>query len=394
MMEMPAKVIYVDPRVHELPNCRRRYERVRPHIACADVRELDEEAREEIARRGHRRHGKDEFGDDAVFVFSAWDERLERDDRYYHFRPGRLKLEAEGIHCQNAMELNPVFGCPFRCAYCGFGRTVHVTLDVECFMSRLPSLFADYPQQQLWKYSNMTDLPPFEPEYDAVAPMVRYFAEQDGRYLMIFTKSDNVDFLLGLDHGGHTIISWSLSSATVSREVDRRAATMEGRIDAMARCHEAGYHVRARLSPVVPVRNWRHEYRDMIERLFERTRPDLVTLEMLGWFDFEDLPELLPQELLDPDFYRAAERAQDEMNGHRKAPFPFEVRREVYEFCIDEVRRLSPRTPVAICHGTPRMWSVLGPKMGMTPDRFVCNCGPTSTELNPLMPAPPTRSET
>jgi len=390
MIQMPAKTVYVDPQVHELAHCRRRYERMRPHIACTDVRELDDVAREEVAQRGQRRHGKDDFGEAAVFVFTAWDEGLEARDGYYHFRPGRAKLKAQGIHCQDAMELNPVFGCPFRCAYCGFGRTVHVTLDVERFMGRLPELFARYPEQQLWKYSNMTDLPPFEPEYDAVPPMVRYFAEQDGRYVMLFTKSDNVDFLLDLDHRGHTIISWSLSSETVSREVDRWAATMEGRIDAMARCRKAGYHVRARLSPIVPVKGWRDEYRDLLGMLFERTEPDVVTLEMLGWFDFEDLGEMLRAEMLDPDIYLAAERAQGEMNRTRKAPFPHAVRREVYEFCIDEVRRLSPGTPVAVCHGTPRMWDELGSEMGMTPGDFVCNCGPTSTELNPLMTGPVT----
>jgi spore photoproduct lyase len=384
---MPARTIYVDPRVHELTNCRERCERMRPHVRCDEVRELDEEARDRIERRSKRRHGKDDFGDDAVFVFDAWDDALAQNDRYYHFRPGRSKLATQGIHCQDAMELNPVFGCPFRCAYCGFGRTVHVTLDVERFMSRLPELFAEYPDQELWKYSNMTDLPPFEPEYGAVAPMVRYFAERDGRYLMLFTKSNDTDFLLGLRHGGHTIVSWSLSSATVSREVDRWTASMAERIEAMARCHEAGYHVRARLSPIVPVKGWRDEYREMLEMLFAHTEPDLVTLEMLGWFDFEDLPLIVPEELLDPSCYGAARSADEQMRGHRKAPFPFEVRREVYAFCIDEVQRISPQTRVSICHGTPRMWDALGEKIGMCPEDFVCNCGPTSTELNPLLSA-------
>ncbi len=393
MMEMPARTIYVDPRVHERKNCRTRYERMRPHVSCDDVRELDDEARGRIAERSKRRHGKDRFSDDAVFVFTAWDERLERNGRYYHFRPGRSKLQSQGVHCQNAMELNPVFGCPFRCDYCGFGRTVHLTLDVERFMARLPELFAEYPQQRLWKYSNMTDLPPFEPEYDAVPPMVRHFAGREGRYLMLFTKSDATDFLLDLEHGGHTIISWSLSSATVSRKIDRGTATMEERIEAMRRCREAGYHVRARLSPIVPVKDWRREYREMFQMLFQRTEPDLVTLEMLGWFDFEDLPVLVNKELLDPDFYRAAEDAEEPMRGHRKAPWPFDSRREVYEFCIEEVQRISPETPVSICHGTPRMWQALGPKIGMRPENFVCNCGPDSTPDHPLLAgsSPPVR---
>jgi hypothetical protein len=354
-----------------------------PRIRCEDVRTLDDAARAEVAAIGQRRHGKDDFGDDAVFVFTAWEDDWEA--RYFHLRPGRAKLQREGIVCQDALELNPIFGCPFRCAYCGFGRVVRVMLDVDEFMARLPGIFAAYPGQRLYKFSNMTDLPPFEPEYDAVLPMVRLFARETHRYLMLFTKSKDIDFLLDADHGGHTIISWSLSGPTVSREVDRLAATMEERIDAMRRCQEAGYIVRARVSPIVPVRNWREEYRRMFEALFAAARPDLVTLEMLGWFDFEDLPLVLSVQTLDPDAYAAAEAAADAMRGRRKSPFPFDVRREVYEFCIAEVRRISPETPVSICHGTPRMWRDLGPELGMSPDDFVCNCGPLSTPGHPLL---------
>lgn len=377
MLTMPARVIYVDPEVYEHQNCAARLERMLPSIDCDDVRELDDAAREKIGQIGARRHGKDHFEDDAVFVFRAYDE--EREERYFHYRTGRELFARRGTHCQNALELNPIFGCPFRCAYCGFGRSVDITLDIERFVDHLPGIFEEYPNQRLYKYSNMTDLPTFEPQYDGVLPMVRRFAREENRYLMLFTKSDNVDFLLDAEHGGQTIISWSLSSATASREIDRRSATMEERIAAMRRCQKAGYLVRARLSPIVPVRNWREEYQELFKTLFAQTHPDLVTLEMLGWFDFEDLPEIISPDLLDPHAYRAAEEAAEKMRGHHKSPFPHSVRREVYEFCIREAARISPETQVSICHGTPRMWEELGPLMDMTPDDFVCNCGPLST---------------
>lgn len=377
MLQMPARQIYVDPDVYERPNCRRRFERMRAFIDCEGVQELDETAREEIRGIGMRRHGKDDFADDAVFVFRTYEE--DQGQRYFHYRDGRSYLTDRGIHCQSAMELNSIFGCAFRCAYCGFGRCVDITLDIERILLNLPDVFSRYPNQRLYKYSNMTDLPAFEPEYDGVLPMVRRFAQEQNRYLMLFTKSDNVEFLLDADHGGQTIISWSLSSATVSREIDRWAATMEERIEAMRRCQDAGYIVRARLSPIVPVRDWQREYRRLFETMFEKVSPDLVTLEMLGWFDFDDLPEMLSRELLDQKAYSAAEAAQDEMRGHQKSPFPHDVRRAIYEFCIDEVKRISPATPVSICHGTPRMWEELGEKLGMHPPDFVCNCGPMST---------------
>jgi len=376
MIEIPAKTIYIDPQVRELPNCNERLERMLPHFQCDDVRDLDGTAYAEVRQAGHRRHGKDDFGDDALVAFIPYDE--ERTEWYYHWRDaGRLWSEF-GEHCQSALELNLVSGCVFRCAYCGFGRSVVFSLDVERFMAGLDDVFAQYPDQGLYKFSNMTDLPPFEPELNALPPMIERFSQELKRYLMMFTKSNNVDWLLDLDHGGHTIISWSMSSHTASRLVDKRTATMEERIEAMAKCQADGYRVRARMSPIVPVKNWREEYRDFFEKLFAAATPDVVTLELLGWFDFADLEELIPLGLLDDDAVDKARAAADDLRGVRQGPFTQETHLEVYHFCVDTVKELSPSTPVGLCHGTPPVWAEIGPKVGMEPKAYVCNCAGTS----------------
>jgi hypothetical protein len=377
VLEIPAKTVYVDPAVRERANCRQRLERLLPYVRCDDIRDLGETWLNDIRAIGHRRHGKDDFAADAVVAFTTFEE--DRLGWYYHLRDAASIAENHGGQCQTAIELNIVQGCVFRCAYCGFGRYILFSLDVERLVDGLDTVFSQRPRQRLYKYSNMTDLPPFEPEYDAVAPMIRRFAREDGRYLMLFTKSDHVDWLLDLDHNGRTIISWSLSSDTASREVDRRAATLGERIEAMRRCERAGYLVRARLSPIVPVRHWREEYRELFERLFAACRPDVVTLELLGWFDFDDLPKLISPRLLDAEAYAAAEAAREALRGRRDGPFTRETHETVYRFCIETVAELSPGTPVAICHGTPDIWRSLGAAMGMTPERYICNCGPNST---------------
>ncbi|HUV40053.1 MAG TPA: radical SAM protein [Planctomycetota bacterium] len=385
MLEIPARTVFIDPAVRREAACRERLERVLPRLRCDDVRSLDETALDAIRAIGHRRHGKDDFGDDVIVAFTTFEP--ERPAWYHHFRDGADFLENHGGYCQSAMELNLVQGCAFRCAYCGFGRFIVFALDVERLVDGLDDLFARHPDQRLWKYSNMTDLPAFEPELDAVRPMVERFARETGRWLMLFTKSDNVDFLRDLEHAGQTIVSWSMSSETVSRLIDRRTASMTGRIEAMRRCQEAGYLVRARLSPVVPVKGWRREYRAFFEALFRTCRPDLVTLELLGWFDFDDLARIVPRELIDDAAWRGAETSADAQRGRRWGPFTEATHQEIYRFCIETVRELSPRTPVSVCHGTPATWRALGPLMEMSPHNYLCNCGPTSTPGNPLYDA-------
>lgn len=383
MLEIPAKTIYIDPAVRAKPNCLSRLEAMLPHFRCQDVRDLEPGGLDRIRAIGKRRHGKDDFGDECIVAFTDFEPRQMA--WYHNYRDGGEYFRSYGGYCQSALELNIVDGCVFRCAYCGFGRYIIIPLDVERYIAGLDEVFARYPQQTLFKYSNMTDLPPFEPQYNAVPPMVELFGRQDSRYLMLFTKSDNVDFLLPLKHGGKTIVSWSMSCETASRLVDRRTATMDQRIEAMRKCQQAGYTVRARLSPIVPVKNWRQEYEALFERMFSRCRPDIVTLELLGWMDFDDLVKLLPPDVLDAEALAAAQAAKEELRGQHGGPFTEQTHQDVYRFCAETVRRISPQTRVSFCHGTSETWAALGSLTGMAPNEFVCNCGGLCTPGHKLL---------
>ena len=46
---------------------------------------------------------------------------------------------------------------------------------------------------------------------------------------------------------------------------------------------------------------------------------------------------------------------------------------------IDTIRRLSPETAVSVCHGTEATWRALGTRMRMSPENYICNCGPLAT---------------
>ncbi|MFB3896186.1 MAG: spore photoproduct lyase family protein [bacterium] len=381
MLEIPAKTVYIDPEVYTKPNCLVRLNRMLPNIRYQELKQYDAATREQVANIGSRRHGKDAFGDDAIIVFSTFDKS--KPNFYYHWRDEAT--QHQGV-CQPGLELNIVSGCIFRCAYCGFGRVVIFYLDIEQFMSNLDTVFVQYPNQRLFKYSNMTDLPPFEPELDAMPPMIDRFTREKDRYLLLFTKSDNIGFLKNLNHQGHTIISWSVSADTASRVIDRRTPSMQERIDAMALAQQSGYPVRARLSPIVPVRDWRKEYTVLFEYLYQKVQPDLVTLELLGWMGFSDMANIFDLDLLDPIAVKSAEQAVETMKDIPWGPFTDEFHQEVYRYCIETSKRISPKTPIAVCHGTKTVWNKLGKLMNMEPEHYLCNCGPDSAPGGRLYP--------
>lgn len=301
-------------------------------------------------------------------------------------RQGRATLAANYGVCQDGYELHMAWGCLHRCSYCNIGGFVHIMLNVEEYVERLADFLPRHPECCLWKFDNHTDMPAFEPEHGASAALVDLFAKQRDQFLLLYTKSDNVDFLLPLDHGGKTLVSWTLSCETVARDVEKKSPPTAARLEAIRKCAAAGYPVRVRLSPVVPVREWRRENADMIGRLFANADVPLVTMDMFKHIGPNRAPAILDLDSLDPAFASSVQRFADMAPEDRPRPivpngkqlFPDKLREKVYRFFLGEIRRHSPRTRVALCGETPDMWRALADELGMTPERYVCACGPTS----------------
>ena len=293
-----------------------------------------------------------------------------------------------GVVCQTATQFESICGCLHRCGYCNLTRLLLIPVNPECVLAHLDTFLADNPNQTLFKHGASTDILSFEPEYGITEMLVRYFAHRPAQYLMLFTKSDNVDFLLSLPHRGQTIVCWSLSSPTVAREVEVLTASTEERIRAARKCQDAGYRVRFRFSPIVPVRGWQGENEAMVSEIFESgVRPDLITLRTVGWIEYEELVRVTGSELIDPHFREAMGQAASEgtIPQMRCRPLPEEARIEVYVRGAEAIRRANPRTRISLCWETPEVWSALHEWTGMSPDHFVCNCGPRCAPPNPLL---------
>jgi len=398
--------VYVSDRVRADPRSSARLERMMARIECDRVQDVTDDDIERLLaesqwRESRRYTGTRKEGDPPIlFNRCRWlseqeeeqykRELPERSSRFFGFGAfsfrNRDRERERNIVCQSAWEIHSISGCLFKCDYCFLEEYLNIMLDLEQWAEHLERVIDENPRQSLYKYDNQSDILLFEPEYGASEILVPLFARKPGAFLMHYTKSDQVEPLLGLEHGGHTLVCWSLSAHTQSRVIERETATMEERIEAGRRCQEAGYPVRFRFSPIVPIKGWQDENREMIRLLLSKVRPDVISLQTLSRFPEYDIVErVFDTDMLDARFLAAMRARPKDVEGRLYGPIPHELRKEIYLFCLREIRSIDPNVPVSICLESSEMWDDLEDELGVSREAYPCCCGPQCVPGNAVM---------
>ncbi len=413
MYDLNPPHVFVHKRVYKNAKAVKRLERMlaglrNPPITEVDVNDTDKVieacgATEDVpVMSGRVRQGIERRPHDPVFLFNTfvWDrsEVAPLQKKYQNVRAAGIARLMAGAGedfvfskreaampgsgrpyvCQGGWGIHSLLGCVHKCNYCGQGYVVNLMLNLDEFADVVEQNFQRRPEQKLYRYDLYSDSICFEPEYGASETLSERFDRSGDKYLLYYTKSDNVDHLLDLPYKKHSIFYLTLSTDTVSREIERDTPSTDERIEALRRCQEAGYRVRVGFSPIIPVRDWRRETTSTLERLFAKVKPETIRLWVVSMMNAEEAEMLFDVPLLDEEYVAAMRRAAPEMNGKHSAPFPSDVRAEIYSYYIDEIKRIGPDTPVSLCTEEAQQWEILGPKLGMTPGRMFCCCGGTS----------------
>lgn len=420
MYQIKPKAVFAHKRVFENPRAVARMERILDAlgISPADVPRVDLDDFEDImkacegfedvvseeivkASHGRFRSGHLRVASAPVFVFNtfAWD-HTERapvpanllspqakilyrlldgvgEDFAFSRRDQHLGETSSGHVCQGGWGIHTLRGCLHKCDYCSQTYINTVLLDIEDYCDHLVAMFKRRPEQLLYRYDLFSDILGLEPEYGASEVLAKCFKDH-GKYLLLYTRSDNVKWLADMPHRENTLLNWTLSMDTQCRTIERDSPGLAERIEAMRFCQEHGYPVRAGFSPIIPVKNWRQETTEMLEQLFAKVQPEVLRGWVLAMMDCMEFELLFDTANMDQDIMRRMREAAPELNGKHHAPFPIDVRAEIYEHYLAESKRLSPDTPFAICTENAGVWDLLGDKIPMVRDNMFCCCGAVS----------------
>ena len=410
MYDLNPPRVFVHKRVYENPKAVARMERMLEGLGNPPTEDVDEKDTDRVlqacgitedlpVQSGRVRQGIEKIDRDPSFIFNTfvWDDsKIKPVAKTYANPRARAIARAMagtgrgGIYgkrdtcdgtdpkrpyvCQGGWSIHTLNGCVHRCNYCGLGYAVNFMLDLEEFTKELDRHFQERTTQKIYRYDLTSDYPCFEPEYGASETLGECFARND-RYLLVYTKSNNVDHLLDMPYKEHMPCYWTVATDTQTKTIERGTPTLDERLEAMRKCQQAGYVVRLGFSPIIPHKNWREEATIAVEKIFAAGEPDTIRLWVLAMTLADEADQLFGADNLDPWCRDEMHKHADEMGGKHSGPFPQHVRAEIYGHYLDEIRRISPRTPVNLCTEERAMWDMLADKLQMKPGKLYCCCG-------------------
>ena len=103
---------------------------------------------------------------------------------------------------------------------------------------------------------------------------------------LVLTKKANIKPILELarrrpELPKYLVMAWSLNGLGVAHRWEKDAPMITQRLNAAAAAAEAGFEVRVRIDPMVPVKNCLDQYSKMIELMLDKFTPSMVTMGSL-----------------------------------------------------------------------------------------------------------------
>jgi spore photoproduct lyase len=246
--------------------------------------------------------------------------------------------------CPHFYELILSNGCPYDCSYCYLKLTFRGKTDPTLFTNKWEAVRKelDKVSEGVFSTGELADslaiIPPTLPD------ALHYFSNSSNncaRYLLLVTKSTNVDLLRQRDPSQYIILSFSVNSESVGHLYEKGAPSPIERLTVAKEMISRGWRVRVRLDPIV-VSNNLQEYRPICETI-AGIEPERVTVGSLR--QFPTLKNFAPRAP-----YDGMQKSKD---GRMR--YPIEKRIQIYA----EIASWLGFQP-ALCKETEDVWNQLG----------------------------------
>jgi len=193
------------------------------------------------------------------------------------------------VRCCSYCKLVPVSnGCPYYCTYCylafvyrKFSPFIKININYDAMFKQIRKALAVAGGKVSFNAGEMLDSLALDHVTGLTTMLVPFFGDLSRGFLMLLTKSSNIDNLLAVEPNSQTVVSWSLNTQAMIGRHESGTPSLDERIEAARRCQHYGYRIRIRIDPGILYPDWIAGYADMIQKAFSILKPENVTLGML-----------------------------------------------------------------------------------------------------------------
>ncbi|OKY75511.1 MAG: DNA photolyase [Desulfobulbaceae bacterium DB1] len=285
--------------------------------------------------------------------------------------------------CCDYQVLNIGMNCPMDCVYCILqaylnNPWISFFVNVEDLVAELELAFS--ATNQFWRIGTgeFTDSLALDSLTGLSRILVPFMSDKTKGVLELKTKSASIGHLEDLDHGGRTIVSWSLNSQAVMEGEEFKTATLDQRLDAAAQCARWGYKLAFHFDPIIYHPGWQEGYAATISKLFNTVPAEKIVWISLGALRF--LPALRPIALTRfPNSKFFHEEFVLGLDG--KYRYFRSQRVELYQHLLKHIsERVHPATCLYFCMESEEIWQecgfdpVQGKRLPEALDQAVASC--------------------
>lgn len=264
----------------------------------------------------------------------------------------------KGVVCCRYFFLNSQTGCALDCSYCILQEYLNrpfltVYVNIADMFQSLDVFFENNTQPLRIGTGELTDSLAIDSITNLSSYLIPYFSDKKHAYLELKTKSTEIENLLAIpDHGGRTVISWSINPQVLCAE-NEKAASLRERLEAASLCEKNNYPLGFHIDPIVHFPNWREEYRRLIEELFSTVNGESIRWISMGSLRFS--PSIIP---IVKSRFPGSKIFLGELfpSFDGKMRYLFRVRAMMYRFILDCVREFDESVPVYLCMENSSMW--------------------------------------
>ncbi len=271
--------------------------------------------------------------------------------------------------CCGYQVLNTGMNCPMDCVYCILQAYLNnpwlsFFVNTGDLLDELRAAF-NREAQRFWRIGTgeFTDSMALDRLTGLSRILVEFMSDKTCAVLELKTKAVVLNHLKDLDHGGRTILAWSLNSPQIVNKQEIRTASLTQRLAAAAQCAAWGYRLAFHFDPIIYHPGWQENYAETITKLFE-----IVPKENIAWISMGALRYLPSLKTIAAARFPNSKIFDEEfitgLDG--KMRYFRSLRTEMYKFLYERLAAgAAPDTCIYLCMESDEIWQEV---FGFTPE--------------------------